>query len=158
MDHDDTADPKPFKWACITVHPSLPSKAAQIAGARAWGAHPDWLMGMDVSSTYVDDVSAVGRTTRWEDKLPMRDALITAISVQPGSQNQVFFKTPLCIGFTEKHAADTLERIFAHGALVYVQSEAALYRGGDDLGDLLDAVGREAKAAIQRRYRANKST
>lgn len=157
MSHDDKADLMPFKWACITVHPSLPSKAAQIAGARAWGAHPDWLMGVDVSSTYVDDVSAVGRTTRWEDKLPMRDALITALSVQPGPQNQVFFKTPLCIGFTEKHAADTLERIFAYGALVYVQSEAALYRNGDDVSDLLEAVGREAKAAIQRRYRANKS-
>lgn len=157
MSPDDKVDQQACKWACVTVHPSLPSKAAQVAGARAWGAHPDWLMGMDVSSTYVDDVSAIGRTTRWDDKLPMRDALITALSVQPGPQNQVFFKTPLCLGFTEKHAADTLERIFAHGALVYIQSEASLYRGGDDLSDLLESVSREAKAATQRRYRANKS-
>lgn len=110
-----------------------------------------------MSSTYVDDVSTVARTTRWDDKLPMRDALITALMVPPGSQNQVFFKTPLCIGFTEKHAADTLAKIFAQGAMVFVQSEAALYRGGDDLTELLDAVAREAKAATQRRYRANKS-
>lgn len=158
MSLDDKADLKPCKWACITVHPSLPSKAAQVAGARAWGAHPDWLMGMDVSSTYVDDASAVGRTTRWDDKLPMRDALITALMVQPGSHNQVFFKTPLCIGFTEKHATETLSKIFAQGALVFIQSEAALYRSGDDLTELLDAVAREAKAATQRRYRANKST
>lgn len=156
--HDDKTDLTPFKWACITVHSSLPSKAAQVAGARAWGAYPDWRMGLDLSSTYVDDVSKIGRTTRWDDKLPMRDALITALSVRPGPQNQVFFKTPLCIGFTEKHAAETLAKVFAQDALVFVQSEAALYRVGDDLADLLDAVSREAKAAAQRRYRANRST
>lgn len=111
-----------------------------------------------MSRTYVDDASAVGRTTRWDDKLPLRDSLLAALSVQPGPHNQVFFKTPLCIGFTEKHAADTLARMFAQGALVFVQSEAALYRHGDDLTDLLDAVSRESKAVIQRRYRASKST
>lgn len=157
MRPDDKAEQKQIKWACVTVHPSLPSKSAQVAGARAWGAHPDWFAGMDISSTYVDDVSSVGRTTRWDGKLPMRDALITALSIQPGPHNQVFFKTPLCIGFSEKHAADTLAKIFAQSALVFVQSEAALYRGDDDLTELLDAVARDAKAATQRRYRAKKS-
>lgn len=155
---DTKADQKPIKWACITVHPSLPSKAAQVAGARAWGAHADWLEGGDVSRTYVDDACAVGRTTRWDDKLPLRNTLISDLSVRPGPRNQVFFKTPLCLGFTEKHAADTLARVFAQGALVFVQSEAALYRDGDDLADLLDAVSRESKAVIQRRYRANRLT
>lgn len=158
MGSEDKAEQKQIKWACVTVHPSLPSKSAQVAGARAWGAHPDWLAGMDISSTYVDDVSAVGRTTRWDDKLPMRDALITALSIQPGPHNQVFFKSPLCIGFTEKHASETLARIFAESALIFVQTEAALYRAGDDISDLLDAVARDAKAATQRRYRANKSS
>lgn len=111
-----------------------------------------------MSRTYVDDASAVGRTTRWDDKLPLRYTLIAALSVQPGPHNQVFFRTPLCIGFTEKHAADTLVRIFAQGALVFVQTETALYRDGDDLADLLGAVSSESKAVIQRRYRANKST
>lgn len=157
MQTEDKATPKPIKWACITVHPSLPSKAAQIAGARAWGAHADWYADMDVSSTYTDDVSAAGRTTRWDDKLPMRDTLIAALSLQPGPHNQVFFKSPLCVGFSEKHALETLQRIFDQGALVFVQTEAALYRMGDDLDDLLEAVAREAKAATQRRYRANKS-
>lgn len=158
MEPDDKVLPKLIKWACVTVHPSLPSKAAQIAGARAWGAHTDWYAEMDVSSTYVDDVSKVERTTRWDDKLPMRDALITALSVQPGHHNQVFFKSPLCIGFSEKHARETLEKIFAQGTLVFIQSEASLYRSGDDLGELFEAVAREAKAATQRRYRANKSS
>ena len=110
-----------------------------------------------MSRTYIDDACAVGRTTRWDDKLPRRDALMAALSVQPGPHNQVFFKTPLCIGFTEKHAADILARMFARGALAFIQSEAALYRNGDDLTDLLNAVRRESKAGIQRRYRANKS-
>ena len=158
MLNEDKAGPKPEIWACITVHPSLPSKAAQIGGARAWGAHLDWSSAKDVFRTYVDDLSAVGRTTRWEDKLPMRDALIAELAAQPGPQCHVFFRTPLCIGFSERHAAETLKRVFEHGALVYVQTELALYRGGDDLEDLLEAVGREARAAIQRRYRANKTT
>lgn len=154
---DDNVASEPTKWACITVHPSLPSRAVQVAGARAWGAYPDWLGEGGVPRAYVDDVSTVGRTTRWDDKLPVRDELIAALASRPGPHNQVFFKTPLCVGFTEKHAADTLAKVFALGALVFIQSEAALYRHGDDLTDLFDGVGREAKAATQRRYRANRS-
>lgn len=154
----DREELKLIKWACVTLHPSLPSRAAQIAGARAWGADVDWFAGSDVSCTYVDDVSEVGRTTRWDDKLPRRDALVAALSIRPGPHNQVFFKSPLCVGFSEKHASETLARIFEQGALVFIQSEAALYVATDDLGDLLEAVARDAKAATQRRYRARKTT
>ena len=139
------------KWACITVHPSLPSKAVQLAGARAWAGYSS----INASQIYADDVSEVGRTTRWEGKLPKRETLMAELAAQPGSRNQVYFRSPLCVGFSEKHAADTLAKIFAHDALVFVQSEAVLYRRGDDLTDLLDAVAREAKAATQRRYRAS---
>lgn len=154
---EEKADRRPVKWACITLHPSLPSQAEQIAGARAWGAIEDWLSDMDMSRTYIDDVRTVARTTNWQGKLPMREALITALSVTRTPRNQVFFKSPLCIGFSEKHAADTIEAIWRQNGLVFVQSQLALYREGDDLADLLDAVTREARAAMQRRYRARKS-
>lgn len=154
---DDKVDHTPIKWACITLHPSLPSQAEQIAGARAWGAIEDWFQGMDVSRVYTDDVRAVRRTTNWRSKLPMREALITALSIRQSPRNHVFFKLPLCLGFSEKHAAETIEAIWEQNGLVFVQSQLALYRKGDDLTELLDAVGREAKAATQRRYRAHKS-
>lgn len=150
----DKADQRSIKWACITVHPTLPTEAAQIAGARAWGAHPDWLRDMDVSTTYIDDISDIERTTAWGNKLPMRDALITALSIQPGPHNQVFFKSVRCIGFSEKHAAETIERIFAHDALIYLQSENALYRKGDDMAEIIDAARREARTASQGRWYA----
>ena len=154
---NDKADPEVVRWACITLHPSLPSRFTQIAGARAWGAHPDWREGADMSRVFIDDVSTTGRTTRWEGKLPMRDALIDALSGKPGPHNRVFFRSPLCIGFSDRQAAETMARIFSQGAMVYVQSEAGLYRDGDDLTEIMEAVRRDAKAAAQRRWRANKN-
>lgn len=118
-----------------------------MAGVRAWTGH------FHSAHMYVDDVSEVGRTTRWEGKLQQRDALIAELCLQPGPHNQVYFRSPLCVGFTRKHAEHILAQIFAHDGLVYVQSEALLYRHGDDFSDLLEAVAREAKAATQRRYR-----
>lgn len=154
MRPDAKAVQEPTRWAGVTLHSSLPSEAEQIAGARAWGAVRDWLGEIGVSRIFTDDVRSVRRTTNWRAKLPMREALITALSVTPSPLNHVFFKSPLCIGFSEKHATEVIHNIWNQQALVFVQSQFALYRVGDDISELIEAVGRDAKAARQRRYRA----
>lgn len=153
MSHVRKHDETPIKWACITLHERLPSKVDQIASARAWGAVADWLAGMEVSSTYVDDVRGVS-TTNWPGKLVMRAALLTALSVTKSPRNHVFFRSPLCVGFTPKHAQETVEAIFAENALVYVGSLGLLFRSGDDMAEFYETVRLEMNAAHARLKRA----
>ena len=144
---------KSVKWACITLHRWLPSKSEQIAGARAWGAHEDWLRGQEVSTTYIDDARALERTTKFTDKLPERAALIAALYKGAPVPSQVFFRSPLCVGFSAGHAQETIESIWAQDALVYVQTLDVLLRAGDDIPDLLAQITREAKAKHQTDWR-----
>lgn len=148
--------PASIKWACITLHPKLPSGAEQVAGARAWGAHEDWLGNMDVSTTYTDDVMKMKRTTRFSDKLPQRAALIAALHPGAAAPDQVYFRSPLCVGFSVAHARETIDAIWAKRALVYVQTLDLLLREGDDAGAVLEAVEREAKAKHQAEWRARR--
>jgi hypothetical protein len=150
---DDKTIPKSIKWACITIHKWLPSAAVQIAGARAWGAHEDWLGEMDVSTTYVDDVSKLPRTTRYDDKLPKRRELLAALHRGAAAPDQVYFREPMCVGFAAGHAKATVEAFWARGALVYVQTMDLLLRAGDDIAGLLAEVEREAKAKRQADWR-----
>ncbi|RWR30470.1 hypothetical protein D2T29_12425 [Sinirhodobacter populi] len=145
------------KWASITLHPDLPSKAIQVGGARAWGAVADWLAGMDVSTTFTDDVMAI-RTTKWTLHLEQRAALLDALSIAKSPLAQVFFRSPMCLGFSEKHLIETAEAIWATNAMIYVQTLDVLLRPGDSLADVIEPMERERKAAGTRRYRAKKST
>lgn len=148
--------PKSIKWACITLHPKLPSKAEQISGARAWGAHEDWLGKMDVSTTFTDDATKLRRTTKFSDKLPQRAALIAALHPGAEAPDLVFFRSPLCVGFSRSHARETIEAIWAKRGLVYVQTLDMLLREGDDTSALLALVERDAKAKHQAEWRARR--
>jgi hypothetical protein len=151
----DKTPQKSIKWAIVTLHPWLPERAMQVAGARAWGAKPDMLGTEDVSTTYVDDVRKV-RTTNWPSKLPERAALIHALSIWKCPLDQVFFRSPLCVGFSEKHLTETVAAVWSMQAMVYVQTEDVLLRAGDDLAALIEAQTRERKTAEMRVYRAKK--
>ncbi|KZL24247.1 hypothetical protein [Pseudovibrio sp. Ad37] len=140
------------KWACITLHKWLPSKAQQIAGARAWGAHNDWLSGIEeVPTTFTDDIRDV-KTTRWGDdrwpaKLPNRATLIHALSKSEIPLDQVYFRSPLCVGISQKLALATINAIWDAKALVYVQTMDVLYKAGDDLEDFCTQLRKDIKAS-----------
>lgn len=153
MPRDKDDAPKSIKWASITVHRWLPSKAEQIAGARAWGAHEDWLGKMDVSTTFTDDATKLRRTTKFSDKLPQRAALIAALHPGAEAPDLVFFRSPLCVGFSRSHARETIEAIWAKRGLVYVQTLDLMLRQGDDASAVLEAVERDAKAKHQADWR-----
>ena len=148
--------PASIKWASITVHRWLPSRGEQIAGARAWGAHEDWLGTMDVSTTFIDDATKLKRTTRFSDKLPQRAALIAALHPGAKAPDMVFFRSPLCVGFSVAHARETIAAIWEKRALVYVQTLDLLLREGGDAGAVLEAVERDAKAKHQAEWRARR--
>lgn len=152
------APPKLIKWACITLHGWLPSRAEQIAGARAWGAHEDWLDGVDVSTTFIDDATKLKRTTKFTDKLPERAALIAALHKETAIPSHVFFRSPICVGFSAAHAQETIEAIWARGALVYVQTLDMLLREGDDTALVKQLANREANAKHQSDWRKRKSS
>lgn len=126
--------------------------------ARAWGVPAKRITGIgDVSALYVDDVRKVKRTTNWPSKLPERTQLLTDLALGLGPEDQVFFHTPLCVGFSEKHAQDVIEAVWGMDHMVYVHSLEAQYRKGDDLAEFFDLHGKELKAAQMRDYRSKKS-
>lgn len=149
------------KWAIVTQHPWLPSRSEQVARARAWGVDESWLGKQDVSALVEDDVRKVGRTTSWPKHLPERTDFLERMRALRPIGDQIFFATPLCVGFSAKHAEATIRAVWEAGMLVYVHSVkdngAALYREGDDLGDFLDMVAKMANAAHQRGFRDRKS-
>lgn len=145
------------KWAVITLHPWLPSRSEQIARARAWGVVDSKIEAEDVWTLIVDDVRNVKRTTNWAAYLRERTFFLKKWKAYNPKGDTVFFATPLCVGFTEKMAQETIEDLWAAGMKVYVHSSCALYVEGDDLSDFLRQVGMDANAAHVRASRRRKS-
>lgn len=145
------------KWAMITLHPWLPSEAEQIARARAWGMMESKLDGMDVSPFMIDDVRKVKRTTNWPKFLTERFAFIGRMTKVQPLGDHMFFATPLCVGFSENLACQTIEALWGVGMLVYVHSIGVLYQSGDDISEFLRQVGRDANAAHVRDSRGRQS-
>jgi hypothetical protein len=150
------ADEKPGRWAIITLHPSLPSESEQRARARAWGLAQDQIDGEDVSSAIVDDARKVGRTTNWAGALPKRATFIDNVKALKPEGGQVFFATPLCVGFGPGHAKQTIEALWGAGLSVYVHSGPAIYREGDDLTEFLARVLSDANTKYVHKHRARK--
>lgn len=144
------------KWGVITVNERLPSKAEQIARARAWGVTPSMLGRHDISALIVDDVTGK-RTTNWPGLLKERASFLDDMGTILPAGDQVFFATPLCVGFSPSHARQVIDRLWSCGMLVYVHTVrgngSALYADGDDITDLLDMVAQEQNAANVRKSR-----
>jgi|GEM_PF-2180509 len=144
------------KWAIITVNERLPSRGEQIARARAWGVTESMHGTRDVSALIVDDVTGK-RTTNWPGLLKERASFLDVMGSILPVGDQVFFATPLCIGFSPAHARQVIERLWSCGMMVYVHTVrgngSALYAEGDDITDLLDMVAAEQNAANVRKSR-----
>ena len=149
-------DAKPPRWAVITLHPSLPSETEQRARARAWGLPDDEIDGEDIAAVIKDDARKVGRTTNWPGALPKRATFIDNVKALRPTGGQVFFATPLCVGFGPGHARQTIEALWSAGLSVYVHSGPALYREGDDLTEFLARVLSDANTKSGSRHRAKK--
>lgn len=145
------------KWAVITLHPSLPSKSEQIARARAWGVPESRVGRADISALIIDDVRKAIATNNWPAKLTERAAFVESMKIIQPAGDAVFFATPRCVGFGVAHARQTIADMWSVGLLVYVHSVGALYREGDDLAELMEAVEREQNTANVRRYRKRQS-
>lgn len=155
---DDKKDlPAVVKWALITLHPSLPSETEQLAAARAWGLRVTGKVGdIDMGPFAREDVRKVKRTTNWPSKLPERARFIARrkIENEAGIEDvDVFFATPLCVGFSPAHAEQTMRALWDAGVSVYVHSINKLYQAGDDLTDFLRKVGAEANTSHVRAHR-----
>lgn len=144
------------KWAVVTVNERLPSRGEQIARARAWGVTEAMMGPDDISALVLDDVTGA-RTTNWPRLLTERAAFLDAMGEILPAGDQVFFATPLCIGFSPAHARQVIERLWSCDMLVYVHTVrgngSALYAEGDDITDLLEMVGQEQNAANVRKSR-----
>jgi hypothetical protein len=147
---------RPPRWAIITLHPSLPSETEQRARARAWGLPDDEIDGQDVAAVIKDDARKVGRTTNWAAALPKRATFIDNVKALRPEGGQVFFATPMCVGFGPGHARQTIEALWSAGLSVYLHSGPALYREGDDLTELLARVQADANTKYVSRHRAKK--
>jgi hypothetical protein len=144
------------KWAIITLHPSMPPKADQIAQARAWGVTESMLGKSDVSALFVDDVSKT-RTTKWWPHLKERDGFLRRAEIMRLDGEQIFFAAPICLGPGVKTAEETIERVFASGAGLYIHTVegngSALYEKGDDMSGLLAQVKTQANRAHQAKHK-----
>lgn len=154
------APSKSNKFALVTLHPWLPGEAMQIAQARTWGI-PEQLLGrQDVSPVFIEDVRNV-RTTNWPNKLPLRADFFSHMAALKIPDAQVFFSTPLAVGFSQKHARQTLAQCFGIGLSVYIHTlkdnGSALFLPGDDMSEFIASVGALANAAAVRATRARKS-
>ncbi len=145
------------KWGVITISERLPSKGEQVARARAWGVTESVLGASDISALVIDDVTGK-RSTNWPGLLTSRAEFLDAMGSLMPAGDQVFFATPLCIGFSRAHTRQTIERIWSCGMMVYVHSVrgngSALYADGDDISDLLDMVAVEQNVSSVRKSRA----
>lgn len=150
------ADQFSGRWAIITLHPALLSKTEQIARARAWGIKEELIEGDDKSALIFEDARKVKRTTNWPASLPRRAAFIENMRFLEPENGQVFFATPLCVGFGPAHARQTIEAMWSVGLSVYVHSLGALYKEGDDLTDFLELVKVQANAWHQQASRDRK--
>jgi hypothetical protein len=150
------ASERPPRWAIITLHPSLPSETEQRARARAWGLPDDEIDGEDVAAVIKDDARKVGRTTNWPGALPRRATFIANVKALKPEGGQVFFATPMCVGFGPGHARQTIEALWSAGLSVYVHSGPAVYKAGDDLTELLARVQADANTKYVSKHRAKK--
>lgn len=157
MDDDKKDLPPILKWALITLHPSLPSETEQVAAARTWGLRTTGkISDTDMGPFNREDVRKVKRTTNWPSKLPERARFIERRKVEKeaGIKGvEVFFATPLCVGFSPAHAEQTMRALWDAGVSVYVHSINKLYQEGDDLADFLRKVSAEANTAHVRAHR-----
>ena len=154
---DKKSGPQSRKWAIITLHPWLPSRAEQVARARAWGVDDSAIDGQAVGAVITDDVRNVRRTTNWPAHLRERTFFLKKWRAYNPVGDAVFFATPLCVGFTEKMAQETIEALWAAGMKVYVHSTGALYVAGDSLTEFLRQVANDANAAHVRSSRRRKA-
>lgn len=156
----EKARPPILKWAIITLHPSLPSEEEQLAGAFVWGLKSEKIGGeINVGPFTREDVRKV-TTTNWPANLPKRASFIArrAREHEEGIDGvEVFFATPLCVGFSRLHAEQTIRALWAGGCAVYVHLLAQTYREGDDIAELLRLVEREAQTAHTRLHRKRKA-
>lgn len=157
MDTHKEARRSAGKWAIITLHPSLPSRTEQVARARAWGLDEELLEDLDVSAIIEDDVRKETRTTNWQGRLSERARFIDQMKIMEPDGGTVFFASPLCVGFGEAHARQTIEALWGVGFAVYVHTLGAMYKAGDDLTEFLAHVVREANAVYARNWRKRKS-
>ena len=145
------------QWAIVTDHERLPPIGEQIARARAWGVTEAELGRHDISAMIRDNVRGVS-TTYWPNKLPERASFLASMATIQPHGDKVWFCTPLCIGFSAKHARETIEAIWSCGMQVYVHSVKhngpALYVEGDDITNLLAMVASEQNATSVARSKA----
>lgn len=134
------------KFASVTLHPSLPDQSYQTDAARLWGVPQEHV--------YTDDVRGIAKTTNWGGKLGQRQELIAALKLVRGEPAAVFFATPLCVGFTPRHAVETFSEIWECRAGLFVYSMAQLFEPGDGVEALIELIERDKKAAAQRAWRA----
>lgn len=159
MDEQKAAPPV-LKWAIITVHKALPSQEDQLAGAFVWGLRKGKIGDdIQVGPFTLENVSKV-KTTNWPANLPMRASFIARrkLEAEEGIEGvEVFFLTPLCVGFSRAHAEMTVRALWDAKSAVYVHTLARTYRAGDDLEDLLEKVEKEANSAHARISRQRKA-
>lgn len=70
--------------------------------------------------------------------------------------DEVFFRTALCLGFSEPHLRRTAEAIWEKGAEVYIQTLNVLLKSGDDLREVSEVAKKEKDAARARVSRKQK--
>lgn len=156
MARDKKAEPFNGKWAIITLYKFLPSKTEQITRARVWGVTESTLGRADISALFIDDVRKV-RSTNWMGKLEKRKRFLEVMAELKPSGDQVFFATPLCVGWSAHLAEQTIRGLWDVGMEVYIHAVKAngpaLYQPGDDLTELLQDIENSANAAHQRKHR-----
>lgn len=144
------------KWAVFTLHERLPPLAEQIAAARAWGLIGPRAFRADDRHIFVDDVTGQN-TTNWPGKLKSRERLFEAIRKSDESGHVVWFRSPLCVGFTEHHARQTVQALFDMDAMILVSTIGMMFHKDDILDVLFERVKQERTASHARMQRLKKS-
>lgn len=154
----------------LTIHPDLPDLTLQTGGARSFLLATGHQTAMyHRLNSYCDDVSNV-RTTSWSNHLQNRAFLIEDLnreSRMSGNLNHVnqpsngirpdifivYFRSPLCVGFSQLHLLETVKSIWKAGGYVYIQTLGVLLSRGDNLDVVINDLLREKKKSEMRRYR-----
>lgn len=158
----------------LTIHPDLPDLTLQTGGARSFLLATGHQTAMyHRLNSYCDDVSNV-RTTNWSNHLQNRAFLIEDLKressmsknikqiLKPTKQHRdeirpdifiVYFRSPLCVGFSQIHLLETVKSIWKAGGYVYIQTLGILLREGDNLDVVINDMLREKKNSEMRRYR-----
>jgi hypothetical protein len=137
----------PLHRAYVMLREGRPRLGDQRAAARAYGIDVD----LNEGSIFVDDVREK-RTTNPDKLLEQRTIILNHL--RPG--HIVFVRSPLCLGISATDARSFVDRIHAAQCLLYVSTENALYRSGDEIADLIGQFTRDYNAHAMRRMRAKK--